>query len=96
MKNNTEEMDKNRSYSLEYLDPVDRNFNRVIVDISVVQRETTLTFSDAIETGSPLETEIVRVVPLSITEMTEITLFKKKKKYSGSRYLELMLPRDSE
>ena len=52
-------------------------FNRVILDISVVLRETTLISSDSIETGSPVETEIVRVVSLSKTEITEITRFKK-------------------
>ena len=40
----------------------DRNFNRVISDISIVLRETTLTISDFIETGSPVESKIVRVV----------------------------------
>ena len=35
---------------LRYLDPKDRIFNRVISDISVVLRETTLTISDSIET----------------------------------------------
>ena len=39
---------------LMYSDPEDRNFNRVISDISVVLRETTLTISDSIETD-PLE-----------------------------------------
>ena len=34
-------------------DPEDRIFNRVISDISVVLRETTLTISHSIETGSP-------------------------------------------
>ena len=49
-----------------YLDPEDRIFNRVITDISVILRETNLTISDSIET------EIVRVVYLSLTEITEI------------------------
>ena len=40
-------------------------------------RETTLTFSYSIETGSPVETEIVRVVSLSTTEIIEITRFVK-------------------
>ena len=59
-----------------YSDPEDRIFNRVISDISVVPRETTLTISDCIETGSPRETEIVRVVSLSTTEIPETTRFK--------------------
>ena len=33
----------------------DRFFNRVFSDISLVRRETTLTISDAIETGLPVE-----------------------------------------
>ena len=37
---------------------------------TVLLGETTLTISDSIETGSPVETEIVRVVSLSIS--TEI------------------------
>ena len=40
----------------------------VLSRISVVQRETTLTISESIETNSPVESEIVRVVPLSTTE----------------------------
>ena len=51
--------------------PDDLNFNRVISDISVVLRETTLTISDFIETDSPVETEIVVVIYLSTTEITE-------------------------
>ena len=56
--------------------PEDRICNR----ISVVLRETTLTISDSIETGSPVETEIVRVISLRTTEITEIIRLKKKKK----------------
>ena len=41
---------------LKYLDPDDRIFNRIASDISVEQRETTLTISDSIETGSRVET----------------------------------------
>ena len=37
---------------LRYPDPEDRIFNHVISDISVELRETTLTISDSIETGS--------------------------------------------
>ena len=59
------------------LDTKDRISNRVISDASVVLRETTLTFSDSIETGLPVKTEIVRVVSLSTTEITEITRLKK-------------------
>ena len=33
--------------------------------------------------GSPVETEILRMVFLSATEITEMTRFKKKKKSSG-------------
>ena len=42
--------------------------------------ETTLTISDSIETGSTVETELVRVVSLSTREITEITRLKRKKK----------------
>ena len=55
-------------------DPEDRIFNRVIPDISVVLRETTLTISDSIETSSPIESEIVRVFTLSTTEITDHTI----------------------
>ena len=34
--------------------PEDRIFNRVISDISIVLRESTLTISDSTETGTPL------------------------------------------
>ena len=50
-------------------------FKHVISDISVVLRETTTTTSDSFETGTPVETEIVKVVSLSTTEITEITRF---------------------
>ena len=56
----------------------DRIFNRVVSIISVVRRETTFTALDSIETVSPVESEIVRVAFLSISELTEITRFKKK------------------
>ena len=36
--------------------------------------------SDSIETGSPVETEILRMVLLSATEITEMTRFEKRKK----------------
>ena len=51
-------------------------FNLVITDISVVQRETTLS-TDSIEKGPPVKTEIVRMVSLSTTEIIKITQFKK-------------------
>ena len=44
---------------LRYLDLEDRIFNRVISDISDVQRETTLTISDRIDTVLPVESEIL-------------------------------------
>ena len=47
-------------------------------DISVALRKTILTISDSIETGPPVESEIVRVVSLSTTEITEITRFRRK------------------
>ena len=59
-----------------YLDFEDRIFNRVISDISVVLKKTTVTISDSIETGASVDSEIVRVVSLSTTEITEITRFK--------------------
>ena len=61
-----------------------RILNRVIVDISNVLWETSLTVSDSIETGSPVESEIVRVVSLSTTEITEITRSKKTILGSGN------------
>ena len=52
--------------SATYTDSQNRIFNRVISVISVVLREITLTISDS--TGEPvsIESEIVRVVSLSI------------------------------
>ena len=41
-------------HGLRYPYPEDRISDRVISDVSVVLRETTLTFSDPIETGSPI------------------------------------------
>ena len=43
-----------------------------------MSRKTTLTISDSIEIVSPVEFKIVRVVSLSTTEITEVTLFGKK------------------
>ena len=42
-------------------------------NISAVLRETTLTISDSIETGAPAKSEIVGVVFLCTTEITELT-----------------------
>ena len=64
--------------SLRYSDPEDRMFDRIIYDVSIVLRETTLTISDSIVTGTPVESEIERVVSLSTTKISEITRFKKK------------------
>ena len=52
-------------------------FNRVTSDMSIVLRETILAISDSIETGTPVESEIVRVVSLSTTEISEKARFKK-------------------
>ena len=76
----------NHAYKKEYLRyqiPKDWIFNRVISNISVELRETTLIISDSIETCSPVESEIVRVVSLCRTEMTEITRFKKENDLEG-------------
>ena len=54
---------------LRYSNPGDRIFNRVISDISVVQRETTLITSDSFDTGSLVESEIGRMVSHSTTEI---------------------------
>ena len=74
--------------TLRYWDPEDRIFNRIILDISVALKETTLTISDSIETGSPetfltipdsvevgspVKTKIMRVVSLNTMEIIEIT-----------------------
>ena len=67
------------------MNPEDRIFNRAISDSSVVQRETTLAISDSIYTGSPVEIEIVRVVSLCTTELSEITRLKIRS--SGFGYL---------
>ena len=61
--------------SLRNPDHEDRIFNRVISDISVVLWETTLTISESLRTGSPVESEIVRVVSLSTTEIPKITRY---------------------
>ena len=71
-----------RKCALRYPHREDRIFNRnrVISDISILQREATLTILDSIETISPVETEIVRVVSVSTMEITEMTRLRKKKK----------------
>ena len=66
-----------------YPGPDNRLLNRVISVISIAPRETTLTISDSIEAGSPVETEEVRVISLGTTEITEITRFFKNRP-SGS------------
>ena len=74
------------STQLRYPKPEDRFFlSRVISVISVVLSETTLTMS--VSAGEPvsMETEIVRVVPLSTTEISEMTRLKIRS--SGSGYL---------
>ena len=63
---------------VRYLDPEGLIFNRFIQYISVVQKEINLTISDSIETGSRVESEIVRVISLSTTEIIGITRFKKR------------------
>ena len=70
-------------FLLRYSDPKDRifnRFNRVILNISVVLGETTLTISDSIETGSPVESEIVKTVSLRTTEITEVIRLRKTAK----------------
>ena len=81
-------MDQQDQFCLRYRYPEDRIFNRVISDIPIALGETTLTILDSIETSSPVKREIVRVVSLSITEITELTT-----RPSGSVYLE-PLPND--
>ena len=63
--------------ALKYPEPEDRIFNRFLSDISVLIKKITLSISDSIETGSPVESEIVRVFFLSTTGITEITRFTK-------------------
>ena len=78
------------STCLKYSDPEYEVFSRAISVISVVLRETTLIISDSIETGAPVESEIVRVVSLSSTNRNNSdNTFKKKKKnrYSWSEYI---------
>ena len=63
--------------TLRYRYPDDEIFfYRIISDIFVVRREITFTILDSIETSFPVATEIVRVVSLSTTEITETTRFK--------------------
>ena len=56
-------------YLIKVSYPEKRTFNRVISDISVVPKETTRTMSDSIETSSPVESGVVRVVSLGTTEI---------------------------
>ena len=63
---------------LRYQNPEDRIFNCIILDISVVPRDTTPTISDSTETGLPVKSEIVRVVSLIKMEITEIIRFKNR------------------
>ena len=64
--------------------PEDKIFNGVISEFTVALRETTFTISHSIETGSPVKTEIERVVSLSTTEISEIIRFKKQEGQDGS------------
>ena len=52
-------------------------FYRVILVISLVLRETTLTISDSTGETVSLQYEIVKVVSFSTTEISEITRLKK-------------------
>ena len=61
---------------LRYPDLEDRICNRDTLNISVVLKETTLTISDSNVTVSPVQPEVVRVVSLGSTEITEITRVK--------------------
>ena len=58
---------------------------KVISVISVVLRETTLSNSDSIGESASMESEIVRVVCLSATEIYDIRRLKIRS--SGHRYL---------
>ena len=58
---------------LRYPNTVDRIFNNVLSNISIVQRETPLIISDKIEKVSQIVSEIVRVVSLSTIKIMEIT-----------------------
>ena len=65
--------------SLGCSDPEDRILKCVTSDISVTLRKAAPNISDAIARG-PVESEKVRLVSLSTTEIAEITRLKKKKK----------------
>ena len=69
-------------------------FNRVISDISVVLKETTLAISDSIETGSQVETEIVSVDSLITRLKKQTKQNKKKNRSSGSGYLDAKIISD--
>ena len=66
---------------LRYLGPEDLFF--LILDISIVLRDTTLTISNFIETGTLVEIEIVRGVSLRATEITAITRCKTRSSRVG-------------
>ena len=63
---------------LRNAEPEDRYFfiDRLTSIISVVQREITLTISDSAGETASMESEIVRVVSLCTTEISEITRLK--------------------
>ena len=72
---------------LRYSDPEDQIFNPVILDISLALRETTLTISDSIKTGSPVKLELVKMVSFSSKEITEMTQFKNLIFYNKFQFL---------
>ena len=49
------------TFTLRYSDPKDRTFDRLISDICFALRETSFTISDFIETGSLVESGVVKV-----------------------------------
>ena len=66
-------------YVFKVSDPEDRFFfNRVILVISVVLRETTLTVSDSTLETTSMESEIMGIVSLSITKISEIIRLKSR------------------
>ena len=54
---NSVRCEKSEQPPIRYQDPEDWIFNPVISDISIVLRETTLTISDFIQIGSPVESK---------------------------------------
>ena len=76
-------------YSLRYPDHEHRIFNCLSLIFPLYHGKPIslfhyFTISYYIETDSPVEIEIVRVVSLTTTEMIDITRFKKKKRSSWS------------